>query len=227
VLQVSSDEASFLAGQIGNAAGVRLVVDARRGPAQAFNITARIRGRQPGLPPVIVTAPRSTWWRGTSERGGALVCLLEVVRALSSTRPARDCVFLAASGTELGHLGLDAYRKAHADVGASVWISLGPSLAASQFDGLWLRTSVPAFESVATSLLREADVGEPGGAPDESAALEHERLAAAGLPYIAFGGRGNPVVHTQADRWPEAVAMDRILKLAEASVRLGQELTKA
>ena len=52
---------------------------------------------------------RSGWWGCASERGGGLACWLEIMRAMCAARPVRDTLFLASSGHELGHLGLDAF----------------------------------------------------------------------------------------------------------------------
>ena len=77
VLQVSSEEGDWLRQQAEKPPDVRLVLEVRRAATQAFNVLARVRGRDPSLPPLVVSAPRSAWWRGTGERGGALAVKFE------------------------------------------------------------------------------------------------------------------------------------------------------
>jgi hypothetical protein len=110
--------------QAAQRAGARLVVRVERKAAQAFNVTARIAGRDPGLQPLVVSTPRSGWWQCASERGGGLACWLETMRALAAANPARECLFVAFSGHETGFIGIDAYLASRPELmqRAHAWV---------------------------------------------------------------------------------------------------------
>jgi hypothetical protein len=131
VLQVSSDEGTWLAAAAERRADVHLVAAVRRVGATAFNVTATLAGQNAGRPLVIMT-PRSGWYACASERGGGIAVWLELMRALRATPP-RDVHFVASSGHELGHLGIDAYvdRRPGLVTGASGWIHLGANIGAA------------------------------------------------------------------------------------------------
>ena len=86
-----------------------LTAHVERTPVKAFNVVTVVPGTDKGAPPLVVMTPRSGWWGCASERGGGLACWLEIMRAMCAARPVRDTLFLASSGHELGHLGLDAF----------------------------------------------------------------------------------------------------------------------
>ena len=214
VLQVSSEEAGWLRQQIEKQASVRVVLEAKREPAQAFNVFARIRGRDPGAAPLVVSASRSGWWRAVSERGGGLACLLEAVRAVSAIRPLRDCVFVAVTGGELGDLGTAALIEKHPELGtASAWVRLGPDLGTSARGSLVAETSDEALAAAA----REAAVG---------AGVEVEtRRGNSAAPFHANGrvisvfATGNPYSRLASDRWPDAVSVQALA--AQATIVVG------
>src|SRR5262249_630516 len=109
VLQVSSEEATFLAGHAAGGGHVPVVPPGRRTPASADNATSAIDGTDPSLPPLVVMTPRSGWYRCASERGGGIAVWLEMMRALRKSPPKRPVWFVASSGHELGHLGINAF----------------------------------------------------------------------------------------------------------------------
>jgi hypothetical protein len=109
VLQVSSDEGGFLEESARQGAAVHLVARVERKPVEAVNVTARLAGADGSLPPLVVMTPRSGWWTCASERGGGIACWLELMRELKTGPLARDVVFVASSGHELGHLGINAF----------------------------------------------------------------------------------------------------------------------
>jgi hypothetical protein len=132
VVQVSSEDGPFLAARAEFSYEARVVATAQRVDATAFNVTARIRGQQAERPLVVMT-PRSGWYACASERGGGIAVWLELMRALSATRPPRDVYFVASSGHELGHLGIDAYIASRPALvkGAVGWIHLGANIGAA------------------------------------------------------------------------------------------------
>ena len=133
VLQVSSEERSFLDQQATTGTTVQLFTPVNRTRAESFNVTATVAGSARGLEPLIIMTPRSGWYACASERGGGIACWLEVMRAFRQTRPRRDVIFVASSGHELGHLGIDAFiEKRPGLVKQAVgWMHFGANIGAA------------------------------------------------------------------------------------------------
>ncbi|MFI5318751.1 MAG: hypothetical protein ACHQ6V_04175 [Myxococcota bacterium] len=211
--------------EAGAAAGTaaRVVVEAERIAANGLNVTARVRGTQPELPPLVVMTPRSGWFACASERGGGLVALFEIARALYDAPPARDVVLVVSSGHELGHLGLRAWLSGHGALAASAhaWLHLGANVAA--LDGqLVVQPSSPELADLAREAFRSAgrplDVIVPPGTPPLGEARE-----IADRPYLSVLGT-NPRFHSPDDRWPYAVDAPKALAVCEAVVALARRL---
>ena len=111
VLQVSSEEAPFLAECARRGAKALLTARVERTQVQAFNVITIVSGTNKSLAPLVVMTPRSGWWWCASERCGGLACWLEIMRAMRDAKPARDVLFVASSGHELGHLGIDTFME--------------------------------------------------------------------------------------------------------------------
>lgn len=219
VLQVSSEEAGWLREQIEKQASVRVVVEAKREQAQAFNVFARVRGRDPGAAPLVVSASRSGWWRAVSERGGGLACLLEAVRAVSSSRPLRDCVFVAVTGSELGDLGTPALLEKHPELRtASAWVRLGASLGASSRTPLAFDTPDEGLAAAA----REAAAG--AGVEVESRPADAASAVPPNERSISFFTTANPFARLASDRWPDAMSVPALASQATAIVALVRSL---
>src|SRR5438093_2073732 len=101
VLQVSSEHALSLGEVARSGAAVQLVARVTRSAETSSNVTVKVSGADPRLPPLIVMTPRSGWYACASERGGGIVCWLEVMRAFRAVPVARDVLFVASSGHEL------------------------------------------------------------------------------------------------------------------------------
>jgi len=74
VLQVTSEEAPFLADCVRQGANVSLTAHVARAQVQAFNVIAVVSGTDKSAAPLVVMTPRSGWWWCASERGGGLAC---------------------------------------------------------------------------------------------------------------------------------------------------------
>jgi len=137
VLQVSSEESAFLAEHAQRRTEVTLIAPVARLSTTAFNVTTIIRGRNAALLPLIVMTPRSGWYWCASERGGGIACWLELMRTLRAAPPVRDVLFVASSGHELGHLGIDAFvaRRPGIVPKAVGWIHLGANIGAATRPG--------------------------------------------------------------------------------------------
>jgi hypothetical protein len=229
VLQVSSEESSFLRDQVQGRAEVRLVASARRTTTSAFNVTATLGGKNPALLPLIVMTPRSGWYSCASERGGGIACWLELMRTLRARPPIRDVLFVASSGHELGHLGIDAFvARRPGIVPHSVgWIHLGANIGAAVLpattapasdasperrhatpvmgSGNTIQASDDEFEAVLNQAMTAQDLGiarrNPRGTVPGG---EAETVHRGGGRYVSVIG-SNALFHNPADRGASAV----------------------
>jgi hypothetical protein len=140
---VSSEESSFLREQAQARSEVQLIASVTRTASSAFNVTAKITGKNPALPPLIVMTPRSGWYWCASERGGGIACWLELMRTLQAQEPTRDVLFVASSGHELGHLGIDAFVDRRPGIVPKTvgWIHLGANIGAAMLPATTGQTS--------------------------------------------------------------------------------------
>jgi hypothetical protein len=210
--------------RIPDATPTRLVSFYRRTMTEASNVVATIPGQDRDLPPIVVMTPRSSWWQSTSERGGGLVCWLETLRALIASQPMRDVVFSANSGHELGHLGLDAFlerRHGWDQADGAIWIHYGANIGATG-GTLSIQSADGSLREAMRAALTNA--GQP---PDTMMPESHvpsgetRDIHKAGGRYVTLVGT-NPLFHLPQDRWPDAVnvpAIQRIAAGAAAMVR--------
>jgi hypothetical protein len=209
-------------------APARLVAYSRRTKTKAANIVVTLPGRHSGRPPLVVMTPRSSWWQSTAERGGGLVCWLESLRALRADPPARDVVFTANSGHELGHLGLDdfvARRPGWDQPEGAEWVHYGANLGAA---GSWLSLVSNAGDLRALGLAALNRAGEPPDDipwPARPPSGETRDIHRAGGRYLTLVG-SNRLFHLPQDRWPHAVDVPAIARIAAASAQMVLALSK-
>jgi hypothetical protein len=202
----------------------RLVSFYRRTAVDAHNVVVTIKGRERSGRLVVVMTPRSSWWQSTSERGGGLVCWLETLRALIASPPSADVVMTANSGHELGHLGLDAFlarRPGWDRPDGAIWVHYGANIGAAGGelsvqsanrplrDGM--RRALTAFRQPPSTMAPESQI--PTG--------ETRDIHRSGGRYVTLVG-SNRLFHLPQDRWPGAVdvpAIERIAAGAAAMVR--------
>lgn len=229
VLQLGSENWPWLQEAIRDRARARVVVEVARRETEVFNVTAELRGRQPGLAPVVVMTPRSGWWNCASERGGGIALWLEVLRALVDLGPERSVYFAATTGHELGHLGLDHYLDEHAQLveGAVAWIHLGANFAARVRPGVRLQVSDEKLHRLALDAMARygsrPDVETPVG---ERPLGEARNIFDGGGRYLSLLGT-NGLFHHPGDRWPRAVDIPRTVALARAFCDLARNLAGA
>ncbi|HWN98598.1 MAG TPA: hypothetical protein VNS63_04945 [Blastocatellia bacterium] len=227
MLQVSSVESEWLKEQAQRRAETTVAAHAKRTVARAFNITAKIAGKNPRLAPIVLMAPRSGWWQCASEQGSRLVCWLEAMRVLAAGKPARDCFFVALSGHELGFLGMDAYLKSRPGLikRAHAWIFFGSSIGEPRQPNL-IHASDDALEQWAVAAMDKEDLTANGKAQHGSKARGEAGAVQQG------GGRyftlvcGSNVYHNVADRWPEAVDVAILARYARAFANGALELAQ-
>lgn len=227
VVQVASTEGGSLheAARRGDRATV--VAHAVRVNDTAGNVTATVRGTVTALPPVVVITPRSGWWHCASERGGGLACWLETIRAAAAARPSRTIEFVASSGHELGHLGLDAFIAERKSLvkSAAAWIHLGANIGAAG-GRMRLQASDDQMEERASAALARAgtsiaDRVARGTVP----AGEARNIHVGGGRYVSMLGSG-PYFHSLADRWPGVVDVPAIARYAAAVAELAITLAE-
>lgn len=228
-LQVGSEHGEWLKQQAQQSASMRVVAQAKRTKTKAYNVTATIRGTQPKLAQLVVMTPRSGWWHCTSERSGGLVCWLEVLRALVAKKPARTVQFVASSGHELGHLGLDSFiqRRPELVKQAHVWIHFGANIGAVGATNR-LQALDDELETIAADTMTKAgitinDKAKRGVVPFGEAGNIHR----GGGRYVSLLCPGNPVFHHPADRWPAAVDVASVARYATAFADVALRLTSA
>lgn len=230
VVQVASRHREWLAGAAAEGATARVVAHVIRRPVEVFNVTAVLRGAQPSLPPLLVMTPRSGWWTCASERGGGIAVWLEVIRAMvTGTAPARTTVFLASTGHELGHYGLEEFLRTRSRLvrGSVGWIHLGANFGAAVGGAPMLQASSAELQRLALDAMTRAGevadrlrpVGEPPGG-------EVRHVHDGGGPYISLIG-ANGLFHHPQDRWPDAVDVDRLARYATAFIDIAGQLANA
>ena len=228
VLQVSSTAREWLESLARSGADVRVVAHATRSAATADNILAQVRGQRPELAPVVVMTPRSGWWQCVSERGGGLACWLEIMRAVVQARPARTVRFIASSGHELGHLGLETFLHEEAALikGASAWIHLGANIGAAR-GRLRLQASADDIEAIAVDALARAGAALDGRVPRGTVpGGEARNIHVGGGRYISMLG-SSPYFHNPMDLWPTAVDLDAVVRYTEAAAQIALALARA
>jgi hypothetical protein len=229
VLQVASENAPVLAEYARHGVEVRLTAHVERTQAQAFNVVAAVSGTNKSLAPVVVMTPRSGWWWCASERGGGLGCWLEIMRAVRDARLARDVLFVASSGHELGHLGLDTFtdRRPGLMPGAKAWIHLGANIGAAQGPGNTLQASDDELESMMAAAMAEAglriDRRHPRGTAPRG---EAENVHRGGGRYVSIIG-SNDLFHNTSDRGADAVDLQTIERFANTFAMVTTSLASA
>jgi Peptidase family M28 len=210
-------------------AEVTVTAHVKRTDADAFNVLMKIEGTDRSLPPLVIMTPRSGWWTCASERGGGIACWLEVMRALNGTNPARDVMFVASSGHELGQLGIETYAERRPDLikRARAWIHFGANVGAAQDPGVNLQASDDEMERVMAEPMTAAGIKidrrvPRGTVPGGEAGVVHR----GGGRYLSIIGR-NALFHNPADRGPEAVDVKMIAKFAEVFSGIAKGLAGA
>lgn len=227
VLQVSSDDAGWLTDAAARGADVQVVAQVARVAASANNVTAELPGADPALPPLVVMTPRSGWYRCASERGGGIASWLEIMRGLQAAPLKRRVMFVASSGHELGHLGIDAYiaRRPGVVEHAVAWLHLGANIgAATDLTNNLLQASNDELDATLAEGMRSVGLEVARRAPrDRVPAGEAEAVHRGGGRYVSAIG-GNALFHNIADRGPEATDPPSIARFSAAFIAAARAL---
>ncbi len=228
-VQLSSIERERVLAALARRAEFRVVVHTTRTPTQARNVVLTLVGRDRTRPPLVVMTPRSSWWQSTSERGGGLVCWLETLRALKANPPACDVVFTANSAHELGHLGLDDFvaRRPGWETKAT-WIHYGANIGATG-SKLQLQSAHDDLRALAVTHLTAA--GQKPALLAEKTTIptgETKDIHKAGGRYLTLVGpvSTSPLFHLPQDRWPDAVDVPAIARIAAGMAAAVVALTR-
>lgn len=226
VLQVSSVEREWLTTNAQAGASVRLVAHVTRTPADAVNVVTSIAGQDSALPPLVIMTPRSGWYRCASERGGGIACWLEVMRALRASKPRHRILFVASSGHELGHLGINAFVERRPGIvpGTNGWMHFGANIGAASQPGNRLQASDDVFDQMLSREMTDAglkvDQRVPRGTvPGGEAEVVHR----GGGRYVSIIGT-SALFHNADDRGPAAIAPGVIAKFCVAFSALARKL---
>jgi hypothetical protein len=231
-IHVPSEARERVLAAAGNGASARFVSYSRRTRARAANIVVRLKGSGSERMPLVVMTPRSSWWQSTAERGGGIVCWLESLRALLAAPPARDVVFTANSGHELGHTGLDDFvgrrpgwdRAGGATPGVD-WVHYGANIGAA---GSWLSLVSNADDLRRLGLAELTRAAAPPDDipwPAQPPSGETRDIHRAGGRYLTLVG-SNRLFHLPQDRWPHAVDVPAITRIAAASAAIARALSR-
>lgn len=228
VVQVSSTAREWLEEVARAGTELRVVADAARVKGEATNILATVAGSRPDLPPVVVMTPRSGWYQCVSERGGGLAIWLEIIAVVAAVKPARTVRFVASSGHELGHLGLDRFIAEQPGLvkSAAAWLHLGANIGASE-GRLRVQSSSDEIESLAVAAFAQANARidakvTRGTVPSGEARNIHT----GGGRYVSMLG-SSPYFHNPFDLWPQAVDLDAVMRYVDAATTLALSLAKA
>jgi hypothetical protein len=251
VLQVSSEASSLLIEHAQSRTEITVIASVRRTSATAFNVVTTVKGSNADLVPLIVMTPRSGWYACASERGGGIACWLELMRTLQRPQPARDVWFVASSGHELGHLGIDAFVERRTGIVArSVgWIHLGANIGAAvrppviakpaeenpdrrhatpvMGQGPTIQASDDEFEAMlsramAANELQIARRNPRGTVPGGEAEVVHR----GGGRYVSVIG-SNALFHNPADRGPEVVNFEELGRFTKVFGTVAEALLTA
>ena len=228
VVQVASTEGAWLHEAAKRDETATVVAHAVRTDDTAVNVVSTVGGSRADLTPVVVITPRSGWWNCASERGGGLACWLEAMRAAARARAPRTIQFVASSGHELGHIGLDAFIARRDDFvkSAHAWIHLGANIGAAG-GRMRLQASDDQMEASAAVALGRAAATVADRVPRGTVpAGEARNIHVGGGRYASLLGSGL-YFHSLEDRWPVAVDAAAVARYATAVADLVVTLARS
>lgn len=215
VLQVATGHDTWLHEAATANRSARLAAHVTREAATGSNVYCRVPGRDPALAPLTVVTPKSAWWVCTAERGGGIAVWLALLRHFASNRPARDVVFIATSGHELGHLGLEHFLATKYTPRSHGWIHLGANFAAVD-SRIRLQASDRERMDMAHGMLSAQGVTVSATTPlGERPGGEARNVYDLGERYVSLLG-SNRWFHHPDDRWPTTIDLDNTERVARA-----------
>ena len=217
MLQVSSVNTEWLKEMAAKRPQIKFVSFVKRTATQASNVTAKITGSNPKLPPVVVMAPRSAWYQSVTEQGSRMALWLETMRTVAAAKPVRDCLFVSFSGHEVGAVGTSNYLTSRPDLakGALVWIFFGSDIG-SPGQPTQLHASNDMLEKWALASFKKQGLVPSKVLPQTGAARgEAGLIQRQGGQFITVAGDSD-AYHNINDRWPDAADVGTLARWATA-----------
>ena len=224
VLQVATAHERWLHEVTSAGALGRLTAYVTLETATGSNVYCRVAGRDPARAPLTVVTPKSAWWVCTAERGGGIAVWLALLRHFAANRPTRDVVFIATSGHELGHLGLDHFLATKDTPRSHCWIHLGANFAAvdsrirlQASDAELMDMAQRTLSTHGVTVSTRTPLGErPGG--------EARNVHDLGECYVSLLG-SNRWFHHPDDRWPTTIDLSNTERVAQAVLAIATRWT--
>ena len=230
VLQVSSEEKEWLEDHARRGSEVRVVAHATRTEAMAHNVTAKLEGTDPTLAPLVVMTPRSGWYACGSERGAGLACWLEIIRGMVISRTRHSVLFVASSGHELGHLGIDAFTARRAGIvkHAIAWLHLGANIgAATDSSDVRLQASDAELDRSVTDALKSVGIKVVQRTEKDSVPKGEIGNVHRGGGRYASVICGNKLFHNIFDHGPEVTSPEAVEKFSIALSAVSRSIAGA
>ena len=229
VLQLPSQAGPALVQARQRGALARLVISTERTTTTVYNVTTTVPGRDDSAAPIMIMTPRSGWWYNASERGGGLAIFVELLHALRDSPPDRTVHFVASTGHELGHIGLDHYLESrNREIeGALIWLHLGANFAAANGGGIRLQASDHELIDATLEAMAARGIEPDSITPVDQRPLGEARNIFDGDGrYLSLLGK-NGLFHSPEDRWPNAVDTRLLDDMTEVVIDQILELTQS
>jgi hypothetical protein len=153
------------------------------------------------------------------------VCWLACLKSVIAASPARDVVFTANSGHELGHIGLEAFTRARPGwEQRATWLHWGANIGAAegQLSVMSGHDDLRRAMSEALERMGQAHIVVPAETVPSGESRDVHR---AGGRYITLVG-SNRLFHLPQDRLPHAVDTAAVGRAAAAAARIAVALSR-
>jgi hypothetical protein len=164
------------------------------------------------------------------------------MRTFTRTRPERDVLFVASSGHELGHLGIDAFIERNPGIvkQSAGWIHLGANIGALRLDapepaasrsgqaagraGNTIQASDDALEAILSHAMAEVSLTVARRTPRGTVpGGEAEAVHRGGGRYVSVIG-ANAWFHNPGDRGTETIDVETIARFTRAFAAVANAL---
>ncbi len=222
VLQIGNDHKVRLLSLAETKSPIRVLAQVERVRSRTATVAAKMAGRNPSRPPIVINTPLSGWWCIAAERGGGLACWIEVMRDVVTRQPDCDVWFAANTGHELGFMGLENFLDQYPDLAQSAtWVHFGANIGASTGSrGQILASNQDLAEKVSRAIDRHVD--RPTGIrvsddvlPLRSGGEMGSVARRGGRMYLALTN-DNRLFHMAEDRFDSNIDIDVVTSYANA-----------
>jgi hypothetical protein len=149
------------------------------------------------------------------------------MRALQRVPPARSVLFVASSGHELGHLGINAFvdRRPGIVAKAAGWMHFGANVGAATDPSNLVQSSDDDFDDMLSRAMAASGLEVNRRAPRGTVPTgEAEVVHRGGGRYVSIVG-GSALFHHVDDRGPQAVDPVTIAKFSAALIAVATTMT--